>query len=180
MLSSNRLRDMNLWGALGIVLLTVYLSVATYLHWIQVTFRVGPYFFAHWLAWIGTLYIAFVTPVNYIMRRRNIKRVKVLRNIHMYGNLFAFILISIHFFQQVGRPPQFYPELGTGLTLYLVVLVLVATGFVQRFQISPRLGKYGGETASALPHYNRSIHVGTIIAFYLVIITHILHGIRLL
>ena len=144
------LKDAHFWGALAIILLTVFLSIAAYAHWIQVSFRVGTYLFAHWLSWTGTLYIAFVTPVNFIMRRRHTRRINALRNIHIYGNLLAFMLISIHFFQQLGRPSQFYPELGTGLTLYLIALVLVGTGFAQRFQLFPRLGKYGGERTRAL------------------------------
>ena len=35
------------------------------------------------------------------------------------------MLISIHYAQQVGRPAAFYPDLGTGLALYIVMVTLV-------------------------------------------------------
>lgn len=159
-------RDLHFWLAFMIILVTVYLMVATYLDWFQLNFFVGSFRFPHWLVWIGTLYIAFFTPTYYVLKRRYPKRLKALVKIHVFGNLFAFLLISVHFAQQIGRPPQFFPDLGTGLALYLVMLVLTATGFFHRFQI----------VRSLRPHFNRFMHVSVTMSFYIIIGIHILQG----
>ena len=159
-------RDLHFWLAFMIILVTVYLMVATYLDWFQLNFFVGSFRFPHWLVWIGTLYIAFFTPAYYVLKRRYPKRLKALVKIHVFGNLFAFLLISVHFAQQIGRPPQFFPDLGTGLALYLVMLVLTATGFFHRFQM----------VRSLRPHLNRFMHVSVTMSFYIIIGIHILQG----
>jgi hypothetical protein len=99
-----------------------------------------------------------------------LRRLVTFIKIHMLGNLFAFMLISIHFAQQVGRPPQFYPDLGTGLALYVVMLVLVGSGFLHRFRI----------IRSVRPHLNRFLHTSITMSFYLIIIVHTLQGLELL
>lgn len=60
----------------------------------------------------------------------------------MFGNLTSFMYISIHFAQQMGRPPDFFPDLGTGLALYIVVSILIATGILHRFELAKSLGRY--------------------------------------
>ena len=90
---------------------------------------------------------------------------------HIFSNLFSFMLISIHFAQQMGR--AVHPEDRTGLTLYIIVLLLVATGFLHRFRI---LGK--GRIYP--PHRNRYLHLSVTTAFYIVIIIHILHNLGML
>ena len=120
------IKDLDFWSSLVIIFVTLYLMIATYLRWFQLHVLVGPFFIDHWFVWIGTLYIAFSIPVFYVSKRRHPKRLTTLIRIHAFGNLFAFMLISIHFAQQIGRPPQFYPDLGTGLTLYIVVFILKA------------------------------------------------------
>lgn len=159
-------RDLHFWLAFMIILVTVYLMVATYLDWFQLNFFVGSFRFPHWLVWIGTLYIAFFTPAYYVLKRRYPKRLKAFVKMHVFGNLFAFLLISVHFAQQIGRPPQFFPDLGTGLALYLVMLVLTATGFFHRFQM----------VRSLRPHFNRFMHVSVTMSFYIIIGIHILQG----
>jgi uncharacterized membrane protein YidH (DUF202 family) len=166
-------KDVEFWSASVIVLLTVFLSVATYLRWFRVNFYVGPFFLGHWLGWIGTIFIAFLTPSYYVLKRRYPKRLKSLLRIHMFGNLFSFMLISIHFAQQIGRPSQFYPDLGTGLILYVVVLILVSTGFFHRFRILESRKVYP-------PHRNRFLHISITLSFYLVIIVHVLRNLRIL
>jgi hypothetical protein len=76
----------------------------------------------------------------------------------------------MHLAQQLTRPAQFPPDLGTGIALYIVMLTLVITGFLHRFKIIP----------SVAPHQNRFLHISVTSAFYIVIIIHILQGIRLL
>jgi len=163
-------RDVEFWLAVVIILVTIPLSVATYFRWFQLNFFVGPFRYTHWLSWIGTLFIAFFTPAYYVLKRRYPKKLKVLLRIHVFGNLISFLLISIHYAQQVGRPPRFFPDLGTGLVLYIVMPLLVATGFLHRFQI----------LKSIKPHLHRFFHVSITLSFYLVIIVHILQGLNVL
>jgi len=164
------LKDLDFWSAFVIILVTICLMVATYLRWFQLNFFVGPFRFTHWLVWIGTLYIAFVTPAYYVLKRRYPKRLKALVKIHVFGNLLAFMLVSIHFAQQIGRPPQFFPDLGTGLALYIITFILVATGFLHRFHL----------LKSVNPHLNRFMHISITMSFYIVIGIHILQGLEIL
>lgn len=163
-------RDVEFWLAVVIILVTFPLSVATYLRWFQLNFFVGSFRFTHWLSWIGTLFIALFTPAYYVLKRRYPKKLKVLLKIHIFGNLISFLLISIHFAQQVGRPPEFFPDLGTGLALYIVMPFLVASGFLHRFQILKTIK----------PHLNRFFHVAITLTFYMVILVHILEGLNVL
>jgi hypothetical protein len=164
------LRELDFWLSSIIILFTILLSVATYQRWFNLNFFVGPLRFTHWLAIIGTLFIAFFTPTYYSLKRKYPKKVKNLLKIHIFGNLFSFLVISIHYAQQVGRPPRFYPDIGTGLVLYIVMPLLVATGFLHRFKI----------LKSVKPHLNRFFHVSVTITFYLVILVHILQGFHII
>lgn len=166
----SRFRDLNFLLGLSIFLVTIYLSSATYFRWLNFSFRVGPYFFTHWLSWIGTLFIVLFTPTYYVLKRRKRTILKKLITIHMYGNLLSFLLISTHFFQQISRPPQFYPDLGTGVALYIVTLILVTTGFIHRFQLLKGI----------VPHQNRYLHISITTAFYIVILVHILQGLGII
>ncbi len=164
------LRDAEFWLALVIILVTITLSVATYSRWFQLNFFVGPFRYTHWLSWIGTLFIAFFTPIYYILKRKYPKKMKALLKIHVFGNLSSFLLISIHYAQQVGRPPRFFPDLGTGLVLYIFMLLLVASGFLYRFRVLKTIN----------PHLNRFFHVSITSSLYIVIIVHILQGLNIL
>lgn len=168
------LKDIGFWSALIIILLTIYLSVATYSHWLPLSFRIGGLFFPHWLGIIGALFIGIYAPIYYILKRRYPKRLKGLVKIHVFGNLLSFTLISIHIAQQLGRPPQFYPDLGAGLALYIITLILVITGFIHRYGLLARLGKY------QIPHRNRFTHVALTLSFYIVIIVHALRNVGIL
>jgi hypothetical protein len=95
---------------------------------------------------------------------------KALLRIHVYGNLLAFLLISIHFASQIARPAEFFPDLGTGLALYVVMLLLTTTGFLQRFRIMPGLKLQS----------NRFFHVSVAVSFYILIGIHILHGVGII
>jgi len=169
-----KLKDIGFWLALIIILVTVYLSVATYLHWLPLSFRIGALFFPHWLGIIGFLFIGIYTPTYYVLKRRYPKGIRNLVGIHVFGNLLSFMLVSIHTAQQLGRPPQFYPDLGTGLVLYIITLILVATGFIHRYGLLASLGKY------QMPHRNRFTHVALTLSFYIVIIVHVLRNLGLL
>ena len=164
------LKNFGFWLALIALLVTVYLSVAAYLRWLPLSFRVGALFFPHWLGIAGFLFIGIYTPTYYVLKRRYSKRIKNLVRIHVFGNLLSFMLISIHTAQQLGRPPQFYPDLGAGLALYVIVLVLVATGFIHRYGLLASFGKY------QMPHRNRWTHVALTLSFYIVVVVHALRN----
>lgn len=166
---TSRLRDGYFWAIALIILATVYFSVATYLRWFNLGFLVGALRFNVWLSLTAVLFIAIYTPIYYLMRRVYPRRAKALLGIHVIGNLVAFMLISVHFAHQVGRPPQFYPNLDTGIILYLVMLIMTTTGILQRFRI-----------AQSQVRKWRFLHVSVAISFYLVIFVHILHGIGLI
>jgi len=166
-------KDLYFWSASIIILIAISLLVAVYFDWIEVSFFVGPLRFGHWLGVLGTSFIAFLTPAYYVLKRRYPKRLKAMLNVHMFGNLFSFLLISVHFAQQMGRPPQFYPDLGTGVILYVVMLILVSTGFLHRFRLLEGAGIYP-------PHRNRFLHISVTLTFYLVILFHALRNFGLI
>jgi uncharacterized membrane protein YidH (DUF202 family) len=166
----NYWRNGEFWFAVVIILVTIPLSAATYFRWFQLNFFVGPFRFTHWLSWIGTFFIACFTPAYYVLKRKYPRKLKTLLRIYAFGNLISFLLISIHYAQQVGRPPKFFPDLGTGLVLYIVMSLLVASGFFHRFQILKTIK----------PHLNRFLHVSITLSFYLVIIVHSLQGLHIL
>ena len=144
--------------------------VADNLGWINFGFLVGPFRANHWFVWIGTLYIAFTVPIISILKRRYISKFLALFRVHVFGNLLAFLLISVHFVGQISRPAEFYPDLGTGLALYIIMLLLVATGFTHRFQLIPQI-KY---------QTRKVVHVCLSFSFYIIIGIHILHGLGFL
>jgi hypothetical protein len=151
--------------ALLLVIAIVVLSIGNYSRWWDLHFYIGPLNFHHWLTFIGTGFIAIFTPIYLIMKRHSHKHFGTLLNIHVFGNLIAFLLISIHFTQQMGRPAQFAPALGTGLTLYIIVAIMVVTGFMQRFQLIGRFLRTW-----------RFIHVSLSLSFYIVVVIHILRN----
>ncbi|MFP3975926.1 MAG: hypothetical protein ACLFVK_06870 [Dehalococcoidia bacterium] len=148
-----------------IILCTIGLSVVTYNRWWELRFEVGPVYFSHLLGWLGFAFIAIWTPIYYYLKRKIPTKFKMMLTIHNIGNLLAFMLISMHFAQQVGRPAEYYPALGTGLVLYVSVCLMVICGFLLRFQLARRLNGYW-----------RFIHTSFVLPFYLMVIIHILHG----
>ncbi len=142
-----------------LILLTIYLSGFTVLDKSSLGFFVGPYAFIHWLSLVGGFWIAIVTPIYYVLKRHRINRIKALIRIHTFGNLTAFMLISIHFTYWITT----VSFMGTGLAVYVAVFVLVATGLLQRFNILQ------GSLRNV-----RFLHVSMTTAFYLVLTIHIL------
>jgi hypothetical protein len=164
-----RLKDAYFWATITIIIATISLSTATYLRLLNLGFTVGNFRFNVWLSWTGVLFVAIYTPIYHILKSRFPNKAKTLLGIHVIGNLLAFMLISIHFAHQIGRSIEFYPDLGTGVVLYLVMLIMVSTGIIQRFQLAPSQGKR-----------LKFLHLSVAISFYLVIFVHILHGIGLI
>ena len=148
-----------------------FLMVAIYSDWLNLSFRVNGLFFTHWLSWIGALFISIYTPIFYITKRLYPIQVNKLLNIHVFGNLLAFLLISTHFAGQVGRPLQFYPEGRTGVALFVITLLTVASGIVHRYNLIPSFGRF------EVPKRNRFVHVSLSLSFYIVIVVHVLHNI---
>ena len=144
--------------------------IAYYNRWFSFSTRIGPFRLIHYLAFAGTLYIAFGVILFALLRRRNPNKYTMLVRVHAIGNLFAFLLISLHFSGQVGRPADSYPDFGTGLALYVGMVALVVTGLALRFRLFGNLN----------PATNRFVHAGLAIAFYLIIVIHILHGINII
>ena len=161
--------DLTFWYALTMIFAAIFPLVAVYFDWLSVSFFVGPLRFGHWLGVLGTLFIVFFTPTYYVLKRRYPRRLRVMLNVHIFGTLFSFILISIHFAQQMSRPPQFYPDLGTGVISYIATLILVLTGFLHRFRLLE-----GGRVYP--PHRNRFLHLSITFTFYLVVVFHTLRN----
>ncbi len=163
-------RNWELWLATIAIVLTVFLMFAYYNRWFSFADRVGPFRIIHYIAFAGTLYIAFGVILFSFLKRRTPKKYKLLLRVHGFGNLIAFILISMHFAGQVGRPADFYPTFGTGLALYIGMVSLVGTGLCLRFNLIQRLN----------PATNRFVHAGLAFTFYLIIFVHILHGLNII
>jgi len=144
--------------------------IAYYNHWLSFADRIGPFRIIHYIAFAGTLYIAFGVILFALLKHRNPNKYSVLMRVHTLGNLFAFLLVSLHFAGQVGRPADFYPTLGTGLALYIGMVALVVTGLALRFRLFRSLS----------PTTNRFVHAGLAFAFYLIIVVHILHGLNII
>jgi uncharacterized membrane protein YidH (DUF202 family) len=153
-----------------IIIVTVLLSVVSYLRIYDLNFIVGQYRLSHWFSWVGTLFIAIYSPIYFAFKRKYPGRIQTLLRIHIYGNLFSFMLITLHFTQQISRPEAFFPDLSTGLLLYLVVPILVLTGYLHRFRIIKTINS----------HSNKYLHVSLTLTFYLTILIHILQGLNII
>jgi hypothetical protein len=166
---NQKIRDANFLISSLILILTIYFSIATFLDWFDFGYFVGPYRLNHWFGWSGFLFISINVPLFTTLKRRYAKKIRLLLGLHVLGNLTAFLLISIHFAAQISRPAQFYPDLGTGLALYIIMPILVTTGFLQRFNL---LSKYRKKW--------RFLHTSLVGSLFIIILVHILHGIGLI
>jgi len=162
------LRKIDFWISLLIILVTVFLAVGRVLDWYSLGFLVGPFRASHWLVIVGTTYIGIATPAFSILKNRPHAKYETLIQLHVIGNLSAVLLVTIHFASQVTRSTP--ARLETGLALYVVMLLLVVSGFMYRFRFLPRLSI----------GTNRLGHVGVALSFYMLIVIHILHGIGVL
>ena len=165
---SNRFRDYRFWVALALVIITVFLIYAVYTRVLPLHFEIAGEFFHHWLSWAGVLFVAFFTPIYYLLKRAYPNHYRKLLGVHIFGNLTAVMLVSIHFTQQISRPATAYPNLGTGIVLYPTMLLLVLAGFVLAFGFSKKYGAW------------RLFHRSLSVTFYMVIVVHILHGLGII
>ena len=164
-MTSKRTKNLELLISIMVVLLTAVLMFAYYSRWFSFAATVGPFRIIHYLAFIGTFYIAFGVILFSVLKRRNPQKYTTLLRFHAIGNLVAFLLVSLHFAGQLGRPV--FPELGTGLALYIGMMLLVGSGIALRFRL-----------LSTNPNTTRFVHTGVAVAFYIVIVVHILHGLN--
>jgi len=162
---SNGLRSVQAYVSLILVIAVVVLSTGTYLRWWDLHFSIGAFYSHHWVGFIGAGWIAVFTPIYVVLKRRSPKQFKTLLSIHVFGNLVAFLLISIHFTQHMGRPAEFAPVLGTGLALYIIVAIMVVTGLMQRFRLAARLRSSW-----------RFTHASLSLSFYIVGIIHVIRN----
>ena len=65
----------------------------------------------------------FKTKVVTLLKRRDPQKFKMLQRLHMFGNLLAVMIVSIHFTQEVTKAPQ-SRRLGTGIVVYATMILL--------------------------------------------------------
>jgi hypothetical protein len=162
-------RNLEFWGTLTLLLATLTSSIIIYIYWFTVTFFVGSYLFIHWIGLIATSFIAVSIPIHYILKHKRPQNSKLILKIHVLGNLVAFLIISLHFAQNVGRLSMALERLGSGFALYILLFLIVATGILERYQ-----------TSGTLPRYTKVIHKYAVIPLYLVILIHVLEEFNIL
>ena len=140
-----------------------------YVRWYSLGFFVGSLFFVHWLGLAATIFIAVLVPVYYVLKRRRPQKLKTLLRLHVFGNLFSFLLVSIHFAQNTGRLSGFIPRLEDGFVLFLVLSIIVATGMLERFGARHKIVKY-----------TKPIHRYAVAVFYLVMAVHVLQSLSII
>ena len=159
------IRNTSFWIALFIVVIGILIITATFLRWFRLSGELWGESIHHWFSYTGTGFIAIYLPIYSILKRRCPNCMKTLLPIHVFGNLLAFTFISIHFSHHLTRPPNAYPDLGTGIALFASVVILIITGFVLRFHLAAKGWKSW-----------RWVHTGIMLSFYLIIVLHVLHG----
>ena len=161
-------RKLDFWATLAILVFVLNFSVLSYAYWYELLFFIDLSFI-HWLGLGGTIFIAAFVPVYFVLKRSKPRKIKTLLRIHVFGNLLGFLLVSVHFSQNLGRLAAFYPRLSDGFVLFLVMAVIVATGVIERFAGKPKLVKY-----------TKPIHRYAVALFYLVVIVHTLQGFNII
>jgi len=169
MISIKPLTNRKLLNVIPLVIAIFIASIGTFYDWWNLRIPIGPFYLGHLFGIIGASWIAIFTPIFVLLRRRSPQYSKMLVDIHVTGNLIAFLIFSMHFWQQVGRPADYYPELGTGLSLYMILTTITVTGLLIRFRIWQRLSKS-----------LRTTHVGLVASFYIVLTIHVLRNVGIL
>ena len=155
----------DIWLVFFLLTLTAIFLFVSFFRLININFSIGPFRLTHWFSLIGSLFIAIFTPIYFVLKRKRPKHLKWMLRIHIFGNLSSFMLISIHFAQQMSRSAAYYPDLGTGVTLFVIMLMMVPTGILQRFQFIAKFGRHP-----------RIFHTYIPFLFYMIIFVHMLHG----
>jgi putative solute:sodium symporter small subunit len=66
----NYLRKPDFWVALVIIVFIISFSALALFDTHLFNFSIGSLPFTHWASWIGGLWIAFVTPIYYVVKQR--------------------------------------------------------------------------------------------------------------
>ena len=146
---------------LAIVLLaiSIFVAVGTYMKLWDIRFSIGPFYSDHWLSIIGGTYLLiFIVTFAYMKRYTAVNR-GTLQKVHVFGNLLAVIFVSEHFAQQMGHAH----DLGTGLATYLLLVVIVTTGFMMQFGLLTQQRESW-----------RLFHVGLSLSLFIVLVIHAL------
>src|SRR3990170_5484972 len=101
-------QEKDFWAATALLIATITLMLVVILHWVRIGFLVGPFRLSHWFVWIGTIYVAIAVPTIAILKKRHPQRYGPLFSTHVFGNLLAFTLISLHFASQISRSADSY------------------------------------------------------------------------
>jgi hypothetical protein len=148
---------------MGIVVILILATIGSYLRLWLLGQMIGPFRLAHWFAIFSSSYILIVTVFFAYGRRFTSLNRFFLLMLHTFGNLLASVLIFMHFAHHLSRPPQAFPQLGTGISSMLLMILILPTGFSLRFGFLPQQRETW-----------RIIHVGVSIALLIVVIIHTL------
>jgi len=155
--------------AVGLLVAGLLVAVGTYMGLWDLHFTVGAIFFHHLVAQIGGAYLFIATIVFVYMKRKTAVNRGTLLKVHVFGHLMALILVVTHFALHLNRAVAFSAGLGTGLATFLLLAVLIATGFLMRFGLLPKKRTYWHQ-----------IHVGMSLSFFIVLAIHTLEKIGFL
>ncbi len=155
--------------ATGLLVLTLVMSVGTYLGWWSLFIFIGPYALGHWLAIVAAAYLVIAVPLYaYLKRTTSVSRAGLVK-FHVFGNLLAFLPIAVHFGLHMGRLADGPLRLGDGLAGFILILFVVGAGFMLRFGVA------AAHRASV-----RTVHVGSSLSLVVVIGIHALRNFGLL
>lgn len=158
-----RNKNLSIWLSFTAVAVGLVLAVLGYLGLIPLGYKLGPYWWNHWLGWLSMGLIIIYVPIFVILKKRKPKIYPKLMKVHEIGFIVAFMLVSLHIGSQIRR--VFPPEIGTGIAAYVSLLTLVVTGIMRRNRIfATRMGTL------------RSVHSSMVISFFLVIVLHVIRA----
>ena len=152
-----------------LLIITLLLSILASVFWFDLNFFVGPYFLVHWFGVIATAFIVVFNSIYYFLKRLEVKNKQTLLRIHVFGNLLAFLPISLHFAQNVGRLSLAPERLGVGFILFLILLVSLATGVIERYH-----------SKGKLVSFSKFVHRYSVILLFFVALLHVLKGFNIL
>lgn len=159
--------DIYFLAAIGILLATLVLSLAVSYRRITLDVLLGTFPLHHWMSLTGASFIAVYIPVYHYLKSRYPEKMRSLLKIHMFGNLFSFMLLTLHFTHQTLVPVNVPPSAATGWPMYLAMVTLVITGVCRRFQLGSRY----------IPYW-KYLHLSLPVTFYLLIVIHVLRGLK--
>ena len=153
----------------GIGLVIIVASVGTYLRWWNLSAAAGGYTIDNWLGWGGSGLLAILVPSYSLLKRHSKLSFHTLVQWHVWGNLVAFGLISMHFAQHLDRAVHFGFPLDTGFSIYLLLSGIVITGVIKRFTLMHKAQEQ-----------IRLIHLGLGLSLIVVVPVHILSTLRVI